>query len=70
MKNIDKVKKLNADALAFILMCPSEFDDSFNRDEKEDEFCCHEGGKGCTECIRKWLDENCNDGFDYLEDEE
>lgn len=44
MKNIDKVKKLNADALAFILMCPSEFDDSFNRDEKEDEFCCHEGG--------------------------
>lgn len=69
MKNIDKIKKLNMDSFAFILMCPNEFDNNFNKNEREDEFC-HKKGKGCIECIRKWLDENYNDGFDYLKENE
>ncbi|MGN9135717.1 hypothetical protein ACTNDG_09835 [Clostridium sp. HCP1S3_B4] len=69
MKNIDKIKKLNTDSLAFILMCPNEFDNNFNKNEREDEFC-HKKGKGCTECIKKWLDEDYRNGFDYLKENE
>lgn len=69
MKNIDKIKKLNTDSLAFILMCPNEFDDNFNKNDREDEFC-HKDGKGCIECIKKWLDEDYHNGFNYLKENE
>lgn len=57
MNNIDKIKKLNVHSLAYILMCPGEFDDEFKKD-------CDMGN--CTKCIENWLQEEYKNGFEYL----
>ncbi|SFF68747.1 hypothetical protein SAMN04487885_106160 [Clostridium cadaveris] len=64
MKNKDKIKKINSDGLAFILMCPGEFDNSFN--SKNAETCKK---TNCTECIKEWLENEYTDGFEYLKED-
>ena len=59
MNNIDKIKKLNVHSLAFILMCPSEFDDEFKKDWDMGN---------CTKCIENWLQEEYKNGFEYLKE--
>ena len=61
MKNREKVNKLTNKSLAFLLMCPGEYDDSFN------ELC---DKYNCTECTEKWLNDEYVGYLDYLEEGE
>ena len=57
MNNLEKVKTLDSNSMAFILMCPDEFDDNFKKE-------CN--GNNCTECTEKWLQEEYKYGYEYL----
>lgn len=65
MKNIDKIRKLNNEELAFIIMCPNEFDDLFDEDKKACEQCKY---SNCKECIKDWLNEEYKGGYEYLKE--
>ena len=53
MKNIDKVKAMDIEELAFILMCPYQFEEG----AKIPESCAQFGGNiGCIECVKEWLE--------------
>lgn len=65
MKNKDKILSLNDDSLAYVLMCPGDFDNNFN--EINDDNCMN---ISCLECTKKWLKEEYKSGMDYLEEEE
>lgn len=65
MKNKEKLLKLNSDGLAFVLICPGEFDDEF----KKDVFAQTCNKSNCSECIKEWLEKDYENGFEYLNSE-
>lgn len=48
MKNIDKIRQMDADELAFVLMCPYEGQEKIDRDAD-----CSSGK--CIKCVKDWL---------------
>ena len=63
MKNKDKILSLNDNPLAYMLMCPYDFDKNFK--EVNDDYCTD---NKCVECTKKWLQEEYKGGIDYLEE--
>lgn len=48
--NIEKVKAMNSEELSFALMCPAEFDSTFDKIKH-----CLEG-RTCRDCVKAWLE--------------
>ena len=52
-RNVDKVRTMDIEELAFNLMCPYQFEEG----AKLPESCAEKGGhKGCNECVKEWLE--------------
>ena len=49
--NADRIRSMTDEELALAIMCPAEYDLSFNKNEK----CNGEMNKNCYECSLKWL---------------
>ena len=64
MTNEDKIKQLNTNGLAEIIMCPNEYDNNYIKR------CGSRNSKNCIECTIKWLKQEYTNGFDYLFKEE
>lgn len=51
-RNVDKVRTMDIEELAFNLMCPYQFEEG----AKIPESCAQVGGnKGCNDCVKEWL---------------
>lgn len=51
MTNADKVRSMTDEELAYMLMCPAEYDLNFNRNCA----CNGEMKHNCIECTKQWL---------------
>lgn len=51
--NADRIRSMTDEELALAIICPSEYDLNFNKNEK----CNGEMNKNCYECSLKWLQE-------------
>ena len=52
MTNYDRIKQMSIDEMAYMLMCPAEYDLDFNIKEK----CQGEMNRNCYKCTLKWLE--------------
>ena len=51
MTNAEKIRSMTDEELAYMLMCPAEYDLNFNRNCK----CNGEMKHDCIECTKQWL---------------
>lgn len=51
MTNADKVRSMTEEELAYMLMCPAEYDLEFNKASE----CKGEMNGNCYECTKQWL---------------
>lgn len=49
--NADRIRAMSDEELAIMLMCPAEYDESFNKNKD----CNGEMNKNCKECTLNWL---------------
>ena len=50
--NFDKIKSMDVEQLAMMLMCPAEYDAAFNRRSK----CTGGFDNNCLKCTKEWLE--------------
>ncbi len=51
MTNAEKIRSMSDEELAVSIMCPAEYDLSFNKECK----CNGEMNRNCCKCTLKWL---------------
>ena len=50
MTNYEKIKQMSVEEMAFMLMCPAEYDLSFKD-------CEGKYNRNCNECVKEWLEQ-------------
>lgn len=61
MTNFEKIKQMSIDEMALTLMCPAEYDFSFNKLSK----CNGESDKNCLKCTKHWLESEAEENERY-----
>lgn len=51
MTNAEKIRSMTDEELSISLMCPAEYDTSFNKAKE----CCCDMNENCCECTLRWL---------------
>lgn len=51
MTNADRIRRMSDEELSTAIMCPAEFDLSFNKECEDND----EMGENCIKCVLTWL---------------